>query len=479
MNHIAPITVLILEDQPEDRELLLHELQRQGLAPRSLPATGETDYRAALTEYPEVILADYRLPAFSAERALEILAEEGLDIPLIVVSGYIGEEKAVELMRLGAADYLLKDRLGRLGTAVVQAVDNRRLRRERESSAAAVRFGEERFRLTLNQIPLPFALYDANLRIRFANQACSHFFGQPEEGIIGRDCRHFFPEEISSRIYPHLLAARESGRPRTAECLIPLPDGEHSFRISYVPLPPDDGGPGEILSVAVDITEWQRMERLKDELLASVSHEMRSPLTAILGFTEFMQGTEIPRETQLEYLDIIRLEGERLKELVENLLDLQRLQAGFDQRNLTAISVHSLLTRLRERFVSLQPHRSFQLECPLDLPLLRGNEPHLYRALENLLNNAVKYTSEEKTIVLGARLDGESMLLWVRDQGEGLDPALHERIFQRFFRATSAVGGTGLGLALVREIAREHGGQAWVESTPGEGCTFYLRLPLA
>ncbi|TRO81217.1 sensor histidine kinase [Desulfuromonas acetexigens] len=474
MSLSTPITVLILEDLAEDRELLLHELRRQGLDPRPLPVTGEGDYRAALEQHPEVILADYRLPAFSAERALEILAEQELDIPLIVVSGYIGEEKAVELMRRGAADYLLKDRLGRLGAAVTQAIDNRCLRRERELSTAALRFGEERFRLALNQIPLPFALYDENLCIRFANESCTRFFGQPEERIIGHDCRDFFPEEISSQLYPHLLAARESGQPRTAECLIPLPDGEHSFRISYVPL-----GHDETLAVAVDITEWQRMERLKDELLASVSHEMRSPLTAILGFTEFMQGTEVPRALQLEYLGIIRQEGERLKELVENLLDLQRLQAGFDQRNLTAISVHSLLSRLRERFLSLQPQRNFQLNCPLDLPLLRGNEPHLYRALENLLNNAVKYTTEEKAITLGARLDKENILLWVRDLGEGLDPALHEKIFQRFFRATSAVGGTGLGLALVREIAREHGGQAWVESTPGEGCTFYLRLPLA
>jgi len=474
MSLSTPITVLILEDLAEDRELLLHELRRQGLDPRPLPATGEGDYRAALEQHPEVILADYRLPAFSAERALGILAEQELDIPLIVVSGYIGEEKAVELMRRGAADYLLKDRLGRLGAAVTQAIDNRCLRRERELYNAALRFGEERFRLALNQIPLPFALYDENLCIRFANESCTRFFGQPEERIIGHDCRHFFPEEISSQLYPHLLAARESGQPRTAECLIPLPDGEHSFRISYVPL-----GHDETLAVAVDITEWQRMERLKDELLASVSHEMRSPLTAILGFTEFMQGTEVPRALQLEYLGIIRQEGERLKELVENLLDLQRLQAGFDQRNLTAISVHSLLTRLRDRFLSLQPQRNFQLNCPLDLPLLRGNEPHLYRALENLLNNAVKYTAEEKAITLGARLDGESILLWVRDLGEGLDSSLHEKIFQRFFRATSAVGGTGLGLALVREIAREHGGQAWVESTPGEGCTFYLRLPLA
>ena len=478
MNHTAPITVLFLEDLAEDRKLLLHELQRQGLDSHPLPATGEADYRAALEERPEVILADYRLPAFSAERALEILAEEGLDIPLIVVSGYIGEEKAVELMRRGAADYLLKARLSRLGAAVTQAIDNRRLRRERELFAAALSFGEKRFRLALNQIPLPFALYDENLRIRFANESCSRFFGQPEERIIGRDCRHFFPEEIGNRLYPQLVAARDSGQPRTTECLIPLPDGEHSFRISYVPLSRADGGPDEILAVAVDITEWQRMERLKDELLASVSHEMRSPLTAILGFTEFMQGTEVPRPLQLEYLDIIRQEGERLKELVENLLDLQRLQAGFDQRNLTAFSIHSLLTRLRDRFLSLQPRRNFQLDCPRDLPLLRGNEPHLYRALENLLNNAVKYTADEKAITLGARLDGESMLIWVRDQGEGLDPALHEKIFQRFFRATSAVGGTGLGLALVREIAREHGGTAWVESAPGQGSTFYLRLPL-
>ncbi|MDY0267741.1 ATP-binding protein [Trichloromonas sp.] len=478
MDNTTPITVLILEDLTEDQELLLHELRRQGLDPRPLPATSEADYHSALKKHPEIILADYRLPGFSAERALEILGEQGLDIPLIVVSGHIGEEKAVEMMRRGAADYLLKDRLGRLGAAVTQALDNRRLLRERELSAAALRFGEERFRLALNQIPLPFALYDENLCIRFANESCAHFFGQPEEQIIGRDCRHFFPEDISSQLYPHLLAARESGQLRTAECRIPLPDGEHSFRMSYVPLSHADGGPDEILAVAVDITEWQRMERLKDELLASVSHEMRSPLTAILGFTEFMQGNEVSRALQLDYLDIIRQEGERLKELVENLLDLQRLQAGFDLRNRTALSVHSLLTRLYDRFASLHPQRNFQLDCSQNLPPLQGNEAHLYRALENLLNNAVKYTADDSPITLGARLDSENMLLWVQDQGEGLDPALHERIFQRFFRATSAVGGTGLGLALVREIAREHGGKAWVENAPGGGCTFYMSLPL-
>jgi len=474
----ATIKILILEDLAADRELLLHELRHQGVPLLCLPAGNEEEYLAALERQPDIVLADYHLPGFSARQALDLLNERGLPIPLIVISGMIGEEKAVEMMRHGAADYLLKDRLARLGAAVMQAIGNSRLSREKQLSEAALRFSEERFRLAVNRLPHPFVLYDEALRIRFVNTSGTRFFGLPEARILGRDAREFFPDEVTRQFLPALMAAQESQQPRTVDCVIPLPAGERSFQLHYVPLLKENGELAEILGIAVDITEWQHMERLKDELLASVSHEMRSPLTAILGFSEFMLAIEVPRATQMEYLGIIQQESERLKELVENLLDLQRLQAGFDNLGYAPLVIHTLLSSVLNRFAAMQKKHAFMLDCPVDLPLLEGHEAHLYRALENLLSNAVKYSAAGGNITLGARSEDGDILLWVKDQGQGIPEAARERIFQRFFRLGTDSGGTGLGLALVREIAEEHRGKVWVESEPGRGSVFYLRLPL-
>src|SRR5688572_18396771 len=121
-----PLRVLILEDVPADAELMLHELRRAGYAPDAVRVDDESDYLAQLSPQLDVILADYRLPQFDAVAALDDLQRRGLDVPFIIVSGAISEEKAVDILKRGAADYLLKDRMKRLGTAVEQALESRR-----------------------------------------------------------------------------------------------------------------------------------------------------------------------------------------------------------------------------------------------------------------------------------------------------------------------------------------------------------------
>ncbi|WP_432822337.1 ATP-binding protein [Trichloromonas sp.] len=476
------IKILVLEDVPADTELMLRELRRHGIAPICLPAGTEAEYLAALDQAPDIILADYYLPRFTALHALELLQVRGMNVPFIVVSGSIGEEKAVEMMRLGAADYLLKDRLARLGPAVLQAIEQSRLRREKRLADEALRVSEERFKLALDNVPHPFVLYDDSLRILFVNASGARFFGRQESQILGRRDQDLFPAEVTECFLPELQKARDLRQRQSVECVLPLPTGEHIFQIHYVPLLTNDESIREILGIAVDITEWMRMERLKDDMLSAVSHEMRTPLTAIIGFSEFLLETPVDRTKRAEYLKIIHRESERLKELVENILDLQRLKARFNNNDFDLLIIKRLLQKALNRCYAERGDYVFVLDCPMNLPLLEGNEAHLFRALENLLANAVKYSEQGSTITLGARIEEGQALLWVKDQGVGIPEQALDQVFDRFFRVDTGnqrkSGGTGLGLALVKEIAEEHKGRAWVESALGKGSTFYLSLPL-
>jgi two-component system, OmpR family, phosphate regulon sensor histidine kinase PhoR len=235
------------------------------------------------------------------------------------------------------------------------------------------------------------------------------------------------------------------------------------------------------LEIAFDISERKEMERLKDELVSAVSHEMRTPLTAMLGYTEFMLEHEVPQEQQKEFLGTIHHETERLNELIGNFLDLQRLKMRQEPLEVTRLSVEMLLKETFDLFGGVPKKHRIVLECPPGLPQVIGNAGQLHQVLVNLVSNAVKYSREGTTITLGAHGECESVVIWVKDEGTGVPPDMQEKIFERFYRIDNTdrrlVGGAGLGLALVREIVAVHNGKVWVESTVGTGSTFYVRFP--
>jgi signal transduction histidine kinase len=208
---------------------------------------------------------------------------------------------------------------------------------------------------------------------------------------------------------------------------------------------------------------------------------MRTPLTAILGYAEYLLESPVEPEDQRDFLQVIVKQGERLHDLIDNLLSLQRLRAGFGLEDPGPVSIPPLLQEVVESFRLPIVQQRIVVDCAPGLQKVFGDEGKIQHAVKNLLGNAVKYSPPWGTIVVGARTEEESALLWVRDEGPGIPAEKQEKIFERFYRlgGRKKPGGTGLGLALVREIARAHGGRAWVESSPGEGSTFYLRLPLA
>lgn len=237
------------------------------------------------------------------------------------------------------------------------------------------------------------------------------------------------------------------------------------------------------MEIAVDITEHRDLERLKDEMVSAVSHEMRTPLTAMLGFTEFMLENEVPREEQQTYLGTMQRETLRLNELIGNFLDLQRLNARRQSFVFAPLAVEDVIGEAVALFQTASEKHHLVIDCPAGLPKVHGDGAQLYHVLTNLISNAIKYSPYGGTVTIGARHEEEMVIVRVRDEGIGIPTEELERVFERFYRVDNtdrrSIGGTGLGLSLVREIVHAHQGRAWVESKPGKGSSFYIALPVA
>jgi hypothetical protein len=235
------------------------------------------------------------------------------------------------------------------------------------------------------------------------------------------------------------------------------------------------------MEIAVDITELKLLEQMKADMVSVLTHEIRTPLTAMLGYIELLLGHGVEPARQQSYLTTIKNETNRLNDLIDDFFDLQRLEETLLTHDHTPLSIQQLLQETVDLFAAASNKHRIEYACAADLPLISGDEGQLQRALKNLLSNAVKYSPAGGTVTLGARREGDDVLLWVKDEGVGIPEDELERIFEKFYRLKSpahpTIRGTGLGLALVRETVEAHGGRVWAESQPGTGSTFYVRLP--
>ncbi|HUP23789.1 MAG TPA: ATP-binding protein [Thermoanaerobaculia bacterium] len=235
-----------------------------------------------------------------------------------------------------------------------------------------------------------------------------------------------------------------------------------------------------------DVTQLHKLEGIRRQFVSNVSHELKTPLTAIRGFVEtLLDADEIDAATRRRFLERIRLQTNRLSSLVADLLSLSRIEStdgGAERRRV------DLRAPLMESVRALRPAIEARgLELALDLPplpvVVSGEEESLRQALSNLIDNAIKYSEVGAPVFVRLRQEGPDAVFEVEDRGAGIEPQHHQRIFERFYRVDRArsrdLGGTGLGLAIVKNVAQAFGGEVAVESQPGRGSLFRMKLPLA
>ena len=220
---------------------------------------------------------------------------------------------------------------------------------------------------------------------------------------------------------------------------------------------------------------------MKDELISTVSHELRTPLASLRGFAELMLKRNFTFEKQRELLDVIHSEAIRLTHLIDDFLDLQRIEGGHHPYVFAPLALESVLHESVELFETIGGPHSLRWEVPSLLPRVHGDANRLRQVLVNLVSNAIKFSPQGGPIEVGAEAEAHRVMVWVKDHGVGIPPEAIPKLFTKFFRVdnsdTRGIGGTGLGLALVREIIHAHQGNVWVESTLKSGSTFFFTLP--
>jgi NtrC-family two-component system sensor histidine kinase KinB len=360
-----------------------------------------------------------------------------------------------------------------------------RLRAYEESNQGRLLSERRKSEVILKAIRDPVVVLDPEMRVAMLNPSAEQVLGVKEEVAMGR---HFLEATGRAELFAHLKSALEPGggsaRDEQPTVAIRVQGEERHFRVDAVPLRGQDGGPGGCVAVLNDVTWFKQVDRLKSEFVSMVSHEFRTPLTSIAMGVGLLKesGAVAPGSREAEILDAVSEETDRLTRLVNELLDLSRLEAGRLEMVIRSTPALPLLERAVAPFQAQAAEKGITLTvAPPDEPVaVLADGDKMTWVITNLIGNALRYTPAGGTVTLAVERKGELAVLSCTDTGIGIPPEAQTRIFEKFYQVPGRPGGgAGLGLAISKEIIRAHGGRIWVESRPGQGSRFLITLPIA
>lgn len=358
-----------------------------------------------------------------------------------------GREEPGEVGRLTGASHRIADRLEESRRAETTA-------RELESA--------------FDRLDEALALLDDDGVVRRANRAFRAWVGR--EDVEGHGLRPLFRDpEIGEAL----------GRGLRGETLSrEVEVGDRTALFALRPL--DDG----VLAVFRDLTRLRRLEGVRRDFVANVSHELKTPLTSVLGFAEPLTDPELPRDEVVRFAERILVNGTRMRRLVDDLLDLSRIEAGAWEPEPARVELGPVAASVWEDLTARSEATHPELRLDVEAAPAADVDPEALRQiLRNLLDNALRHAPEGSVVTVASRREGERIRLDVSDQGPGIPEAHRERVFERFYRVdpgrSREAGGTGLGLAIVKHLVAAHGGEVDIDSRVGEGTTVRLSLPAA
>ncbi|MHB8173498.1 MAG: ATP-binding protein [Nitrospirota bacterium] len=428
----------------------------------------------------DCVLCDYQMPSMDGMEILLHAKEKGLDAPFIFVTGQGNEELAREAFKNGVFDYFTKEigfaHFARIINSVEQAVQKKRAERARVRAEEAIKKQLAAMEASMDGM----ALCDADGKYIYLNRAHADIYGYTVDELIGKTWHSLYCQEDLSRFEKEVAPIlRSEGRWR-GECVGNKKDGSHfPQELSLVLM--EDGG---VACIVRDVSERKNLEQQKADLFAMVSHDIKSPLTAIMGYADMLlRETEEDRET-FQMINCIRNSCKKINGIMEDFLTLSHLESVKSSLRELACDLTALL-REAERDFSIQAlgmKLHFQVKTEPGLPMIKVDKTFLQRALFNLVQNAFTYTQPGGEITVAAALGpGEKEInLSVRDTGPGIPLEEQEKVFEKYYRYGRNLPGTkgnGLGLYIVKSVAEAHGGRVNLESEPGKGCVFSIILP--
>ncbi len=498
---------LLLEDSVLDAELAQAMLTEGGINCKLIRVETDADFLNALeTEVFDLILADYALPSFDGIAALEIARNRCPEVPFIFVSAALGEELAIEALKNGATDYVLKQRLGRLVPSVQRALREAKERRERQQAEESLQKSETKYRRIVDTSYEGIWMIDQQAQTEFVNQRMSQMLGYGVVEMLGRSIFDFLDQadKIAAEEIQEWLKREGS---ELKECRLCCKDGSYIWTL--ISARAIFGEQNEFLgaiAMLTDISDRKRTEserdrllqleqlaraeaeaanRIKDEFLAVLSHELRSPLNPILGWAKVLQMRKFDEIELQKALKTIERNAKLQAQLIEDLLDVSRILQGKLNLNLIPVNLISTIEDAMETVRLAAEAKNIQIQTMFDSAVgqVLGDSARLQQVLWNLLSNAVKFTATGGQVNVRLECIDEQAQITVSDTGKGIHPDFLPHVFDYFRQGDSTItrkfGGLGLGLAIARHLIEMHGGTIGAES-PGEeqGAIFTVKLPL-
>lgn len=492
-----PLKVLVVEDSRDDAELLLYALKQAGYEPSYALVQNAQGMRAQLGKQNwDLVISDYVIPGFGGLAALKVLQDSGLEIPFLIVSGKIGEDVAVEALHSGANDYLLKDRLTRLGPAIDRALKEASQKRKRTQAEQALRESEERYRRLVESCPDAMFITSEG-KLVFTNPAAVTLLGANSPvDLIGKSLLEFVDPNYRDLVEEHLRQSLEGMDGPLLEQRMIRTDSNVVLveaiarRIQY-------HGAAAVQVLCRDISsrkhlEQQLLNAQKMEAIArlagGVANDFNNLLTVITGYSGLIRsGLEPTHPLQKDLQQVIQ-STERAIGLTNQLLAISRKDVASPEALNLNMVIEQMMPLVRRLMGDSVEPRSELENGPFHIRADRGQLETLIinlavHARDSMLHGGTLTVSTENLRLAGPFHDhvhlrpGDYMLLTISDTGLGLTDEYREHLFEPFFGTTHPGKNTGLGLATVYAIVRQHGGQISCVSEVGKGSTFRIYFP--
>jgi PAS domain S-box-containing protein len=494
--------LIILEDEPAHSQAIKRALVHSESDFQITEAASLKEFRKAIRELtPDLIIADINLPDGTAFDILDGNLEKQSK-PVLIMTSFGDEETAVKAIKSGALDYIVKSSENFKN---IEHVVNRNIRawiniRKRIES-------EKQYHILFETMEQGVVYHDLNNYIISANPAAEKILGVSVKQMRGRTSSDQAWKALNEdgspcpgEYHPAVLALKTGYpvRDRVMGIYNPEKDAYIWILISAIPqFRHNENTPYQVFTTFTDITEIKRTEsefkkardkaeesdRLKSAFMANMSHEIRTPMNGVLGFAELLKMPGLTDEKQRTFIDVIEKSGQRMLTIIDDLIDISRIEAGMAEIKNESTDLRKLLSDLLLLFMPESEKRGIALKSNIQLPskefFIEADKTKLAQVITNLLKNALKFT-EKGSIELGCRInDHSNLFFYVKDTGMGITPALLNKIFERFRQGDSSdkQEGVGLGLAISKAYIELMGGKIKVESEPGEGSVFSFTIP--
>ena len=519
-----PLRIIFIEDLPSDVDLAVLELRKEKLIFEYTTVCTRVDLIKALKKFkPDLIISDYMMPAFNGLQALKEVKEFNPEIPFILCTGSIYEETAVECIKAGAEDYVIKEHMTRLPFAVKEALEQHRMLTEKKAAELLLKESEEKFSSIMENSADAIFLTDRQGKYHYTNKAVTVMLGYTSAEMKSKTIIDLFPKNKKDEYFEIYKKVLNEGKVFTEIELLKKDGNFISTDLNSVLL-----SGGLVYGSCRDITERKQVQKellihrdhleelvhdrteelrmakkeadeangAKSEFLANMSHEIRTPMNAVLGYAELL-GFMLEDKTQRDYLESIKSSGKSLLTLINDILDLSKIEAGKLELQFEFVNSQSFFSEF-ERIFSLRLSEKglkFILDISSGTPAgIYIDDARLRQIILNLIGNAVKFT-EKGSIILkvytenpqiinysnGKTEEFIDLIIEITDTGIGISKEMLEDVFNPFVQGQGQnikkYGGTGLGLAITQRLVQLMNGSIDLDSQLNSGSSFKIKIP--